>query len=213
MIGYAGKRGLDLLLVALSLPLVLPLATLIGAAVWLFIGKPLVFRQLRPGLHGRPFQLLKFRTMTDARDAAGRLLPDDQRLTAFGRLLRSTSLDELPELLNVVRGDMSIVGPRPLLMEYVPLYSARHARRHDVRPGLTGLAQVAGRNAISWTEKFEYDVEYVERCSLRLDLAILVRTVATVLRREGIAAPGAATAPKFQGYDDGRAATDGIATR
>src|SRR5690606_9592216 len=148
------------------------------------------FVQTRPGLRERPFPLVKFRTMTNARGADGELLPDAQRLTGFGRWMRAWSLDELPELLNVLRGDMSLVGPRPLLPQYVPLYSERHRRRHEVRPGITGLAQVSGRNALRWSEKFDLDVEYVDRCSLRMDLAILWRTLRAVLRREGISAEG-----------------------
>lgn len=167
------------------------------------LGRPVLFRQTRPGLGGKPFEVLKFRTMTDARDAAGELLPDSQRLTPFGAWLRSTSLDELPELLNVLRGDMSLVGPRPLLMRYVPRYSPRQARRHEVRPGITGLAQVRGRNAISWGKKFELDVWYVDNRSFRLDLQILFETVLRVVRRDGISAAGEATMPEFLGADEG----------
>ncbi len=163
------------------------------------LGSPVLFRQQRPGLHGRPFLMFKFRTMTDARDAQGALRPDGERLTAFGRWLRSTSLDELPELINVLRGDMSLVGPRPLLMEYLPLYSKEQMRRHDVRPGITGWAQVNGRNALRWEDKFAFDVWYVDHRSLRLDLRILWRTVAQVLRRDGINAPGEATVAPFTG--------------
>ena len=193
------KRAVDVAvaggaLVALS-PALLPLAGLVR----LRLGSPVLFRQARPGLFGRPFTLMKLRTMTDARDASGRLLPDAERLTSFGRWLRSTSLDELPELVNVLLGDMSLVGPRPLLTQYLTRYSPEQARRHELRPGITGLAQVNGRNTLSWEEKFAHDVRYVDGQDLRLDLAILWRTLLTALRREGIAAPGAATMPEFQG--------------
>jgi sugar transferase EpsL len=200
MPSYPGKRLLDLVLVVGSAPLWVPLVTAVAVMVRLRIGTPVLFRQTRAGLRGNPFTMVKFRTMTNARDAAGALLPDEQRLTPFGRLLRRTSLDELPELLNVLRGDMSLVGPRPLHMAYLPRYSARHARRHDVLPGVTGLAQVSGRNALTWPEKFDLDVEYVERASLALDVAILWRTVRAVLVREGISAANDATMPEFTGY-------------
>ena len=163
------------------------------------LGSPVFFRQTRPGLRGRPFQMVKFRTMTDARGPDGKLLPDAVRLTAFGRFLRATSLDELPELWNVLKGDMSLVGPRPLLMEYLPLYSPEQARRHDVHPGITGWAQVNGRNALSWEEKFKLDVWYVDHRSLSLDIKILWLTVRKVLVREGISADGEATMSKFTG--------------
>jgi lipopolysaccharide/colanic/teichoic acid biosynthesis glycosyltransferase len=197
--GYPGKRALDLALVVIAAPLWVPLLLVTAAVVRIVLGTPVFFRQVRPGLHGRPFELIKFRTMTDGRDAYGAPLSDAERLTVLGRVLRSTSLDELPELLNVLRGEMSLVGPRPLLQQYVPLYSTRETRRHDVRPGLTGLAQVSGRNAVSWPERFELDVQYVERCSLRLDLGILMRTVELVLARRGVSAPGEATMPPFTG--------------
>ena len=163
------------------------------------IGAPVFFRQQRPGLHGQPFQMVKFRTMTDARGPDGALLPDAERLTPFGRFLRSASLDELPELWNVLRGDMSLVGPRPLLMEYLPLYTPEQARRHAVRPGITGWAQVNGRNALSWEEKFALDVWYVDHQSLALDIRILWLTARKVLAREGISAAGEATMGKFTG--------------
>lgn len=163
------------------------------------MGSPVLFRQCRPGRFGRPFYMIKFRTMRDATDAAGRPLPDGERLTAFGRFLRSSSLDELPELWNVLKGDMSLVGPRPLLMEYLPLYSAEQARRHEVRPGVTGWAQVNGRNALTWEEKFRLDVWYVDNRSLWLDLRIIAMTVKKVIRRDGISAAGEATMPKFTG--------------
>jgi sugar transferase EpsL len=167
--------------------------------VRLQLGQPVLFRQLRPGMHGRPFTLYKFRTMTDACDASGCLLPDSQRITPFGRFLRSTSLDELPELWNVLRGDMSLFGPRPLLMQYLDRYTPEQARRHEVRPGLTGWAQVHGRNAISWDEKFALDVWYVDHVSFWLDLHIAFLTVWTVLRRAGINAAGEATMSEFLG--------------
>ena len=163
------------------------------------LGSPVLFTQVRPGVHGKPFLMVKFRTMTDERDASGALLPDAKRLTPFGRFLRASSLDELPELWNVLRGEMSLVGPRPLLMEYLPLYSPEQARRHEVRPGITGWAQVNGRNAISWADKFALDVWYVDNRSLWLDVKILWRTVRKVLVRDGISAAGEATMPKFTG--------------
>ena len=178
----------------LALPLLL-LALLVRRK----LGSPVLFRQVRPGLHGQPFEMVKFRTMTDARGADGALLPDAVRLTPFGRFLRASSLDELPELWNVLKGEMSLVGPRPLLMEYVPLYSAEQYRRHEVRPGVTGWAQVNGRNAISWEEKFKLDVWYVEHQSLALDIKILWLTVKKVLLRDGISAAGEATMAKFTG--------------
>lgn len=198
-----GKRLLDLALTVPALIVVSPLIALLALLVRLSLGTPVLFRHARPGLGGRPFTLLKLRTMTDATDGEGRLLPDAERLTGLGRWLRRTSLDELPELWNVVRGDLSLVGPRPLLMEYLPLYSPRQARRHQVRPGITGWAQVHGRNAVSWPEKLALDVEYVERCSLRLDLSILARTVALVIKGEGVSAEGHATMPRFRGGGDG----------
>jgi lipopolysaccharide/colanic/teichoic acid biosynthesis glycosyltransferase len=172
---------------------------LIAFLVRLKLGSPVFFRQKRPGLDGKPFELLKFRTMADRRDAAGKELPDSDRLTGIGRWLRATSLDELPELWNVIRGDMSLVGPRPLLMEYLPLYSPEQSRRHDVRPGITGWAQINGRNAISWEEKFKLDVWYVDNQSFWLDLKILFFTVFRVFQRSGISAEGEATMPKFTG--------------
>ncbi len=193
------KRTFDFLAAAaLLLVLALPLA-LLYIQVRRRLGAPALFRQVRPGLGGRPFEMIKFRTMTDARDASGQLLPDSERLTPFGRWLRSTSLDELPELWNVLCGHMSLVGPRPLLMEYLPLYSAEQARRHDVRPGVTGWAQINGRNAISWDQKFALDVWYVDNQSLWLDLKILALTVLKVLRKEGISSAGEATMPRFTG--------------
>lgn len=196
-----GKRLFDLIVASIGGLVVSPFAAVIGLLVRRKLGTPVLFRQQRPGLHGRPFELLKFRTMTDARDDSGHLLPDDQRLTGFGKVLRSTSLDELPELWNVLRGDMSLVGPRPLLMEYLPLYTPRQARRHEVRPGITGWAQVNGRNAPDWEERLEMDVWYVEHRSFLLDLRILGRTVLAVLRRDGISTEGHVTAPRFRGTD------------
>lgn len=193
------KRFVDVLLVLLAAPLWLPLLALLAIFVRVKLGSPIFFSQIRPGRDGKPFRLIKFRSMTNACDASGALLPDAERLPPFGRLLRSTSLDELPELLNVLKGDMSLVGPRPLLMEYLPLYSPEQARRHKMRPGLTGWAQVNGRNSLSWEDKFELDVWYVDNHSLRLDLRILFRTVGKVLRREGVSAEGSATAERFEG--------------
>lgn len=193
------KRIFDLLAAWLLIALLAPLMVAIALGVRFALGGPVFFKQARPGLGGRTFVLLKFRTMTNALDGSGRPLPDGERLTSFGRLLRRTSLDELPELFNVLRGDMSLVGPRPLLVEYLPLYTAEQARRHDVRPGITGWAQVNGRNAISWEEKFRLDVWYVEHSSLWLDLKILWLTVSKVLRGDGITQQGSATAEAFKG--------------
>lgn len=193
------KRLFDLLVAVLALLLLaLPLLLLI-LLVRRKLGSPVFFRQVRPGLDGKPFEMVKFRTMTGERGPDGQLLPDAVRLTPFGRFLRSTSLDELPELWNVIKGDMSLVGPRPLLMEYLPLYTPEQARRHEVRPGVTGWAQVNGRNAISWEEKFELDVWYVDHQSLWLDMKILWLTVKKVLVRDGISAEGEATMSKFTG--------------
>jgi lipopolysaccharide/colanic/teichoic acid biosynthesis glycosyltransferase len=174
---------------------------LLGLLVWVSFGLPILFRQQRPGFHGKPFTLYKFRTMTDERDAQGNLLPDAERLTPFGRFLRSTSLDELPELFNVLRGDMSLVGPRPLLMEYLPCYTPEQMRRHEARPGITGWAQVNGRNALTWEEKFQMDVWYVDHCSFWLDLKILWLTFIILVKREGITAQEHATMPKFTGSE------------
>ena len=200
MPSYRGKRVLDLAIVLLASPLWVPALLAVAAVVRLRLGSPVFFRQARAGLNDRSFQLLKFRTMTDDRDAQGQPLPDAQRLTPFGQWLRSTSLDELPELVNVLRGDMSVTGPRPLLEQYVPLYSADHRRRHEVRPGVTGLAQVSGRNALSWPERFDLDVWYVDHASFGLDMSILARTVGALIGRKGISAPGEATMPYFTGY-------------
>ena len=189
------QRFLAFVLVLLLSPLILTIAL----AVRLRLGGAVLFSQQRPGLHGRPFQLVKFRTMTQCRDSDGALLPDERRLTPFGQWLRRSSLDELPELFNILRGDMVFVGPRPLLMEYLPLYSHEQARRHLVRPGLTGWAQVQGRNSLSWVDKFQLDVWYVENRSLALDLWIVWLTIVTVSRREGINAVGEATMSPFTG--------------
>jgi lipopolysaccharide/colanic/teichoic acid biosynthesis glycosyltransferase len=192
------KRVFDLLAVILTAPLWLPVLAVVALLVRWKLGSPVFFRQARPGYRERIFELIKFRTMTDARDVAGRLLPDSERLTPFGRWLRATSLDELPELLNVLRGEMSLVGPRPLLVEYLPRYSPEQRRRHDVLPGLTGWCQVNGRNALSWEQKFELDVWYVDHRSLWLDLRILVMTIWQVLARRGISASNHATMPEFK---------------
>lgn len=193
------KRIFDLLVVSLALSaLALPLL-LLACLVRYKLGGPILFHQTRPGLHGQPFDMIKFRSMTDARGADGEPLPDRDRLTSFGKLLRATSLDELPELWNVLTGDMSLVGPRPLLMDYLPLYSPEQARRHEVRPGITGWAQVNGRNALTWEEKFRLDVWYVDHQSIWLDIKILWLTVRSVLSREGIHASGEATMQKFSG--------------
>ncbi len=197
--GCRGKRAFDLVAAGLVLVVSLPVQGVVAILVRAQLGSPVLFRQERPGLDGQPFRIVKFRTMTDARDDAGRLLPDEVRLTRFGRVLRSSSLDELPELWNVVRGDMSLVGPRPLLTKYLPLYTSEQARRHEVRPGLTGWAQVNGRNAAGWHERLAMDTWYVDHVSLALDLRILLTTLREVLSRSGISAPGHATAPEFRG--------------
>ena len=196
------KRSFDAVTAGAALLLLSPVLLVIAVLVRIRLGRGVFFSQQRPGLHAKPFRMIKFRTMTDARDPDGRLLPDSARLPPFGRWLRSTSLDELPELWNVLRGDMSLVGPRPLLMDYLPRYSARQARRHEVRPGVTGWAQINGRNGLSWPEKFELDVWYVENMSFGLDLRILFLTVLSVLKRDGINAAGEATMPGFQGNDE-----------
>jgi lipopolysaccharide/colanic/teichoic acid biosynthesis glycosyltransferase len=197
--GYRGKRAFDLAVAGLALVLAAPLMACIALLVRWRLGRPVLFRQQRPGLHGAPFTINKFRTMRDARDEHGAPLPDSMRLTPLGRLLRSTSLDELPELVNVLRGEMSIVGPRPLLLSYLERYKPVQARRHEVRPGITGLAQVSGRNALAWDDRLALDVWYVDHQSLALDLRILARTLGQVLRREGISAPGEATVSEFMG--------------
>ena len=195
------KRAFDIAVVVVSAPMWIPLFALVYLLVRIKLGEPVFFRQRRPGFRGRPFRLIKFRTMADARDSEGELLPDAKRMTPLGRLLRNSSLDELPELFNVLKGDMSIVGPRPLLEEYLPLYSPEQARRHEVRPGITGWAQVNGRNAISWEKKFELDVWYVNNQSFLLDLRIMRMTIGQVCRRRDISHQGEATMHKFEGNE------------
>jgi sugar transferase EpsL len=194
-----GKRALDLTLTIPCLIMLAPVMGIIAVLVRIRLGTPILFRQKRPGLQGHPFVVYKFRTMTELKSQNGQLLPDAQRLTRFGKLLRRSSLDELPELFNVVKGDMSLVGPRPLLMEYIELYTPHQTRRHEVKPGLTGLAQVKGRNAISWEEKFAFDISYIDNLSFFLDLKILVLTLFKVIGREGISQEGNATMEKFRG--------------
>ncbi len=198
------KRGLDFLVALILLIALSPLLALLALAVRRKLGRPVLFAQTRPGVHGAPFEFYKFRTMTEARDAAGELLPDAARLTPFGELMRKLSLDELPQLINVLKGDMSLVGPRPLLMEYLPLYNERQARRHAVRPGITGWAQVNGRNALDWEERFALDLWYVEHRSFGLDLKIIAMTAWRMLRPRGIAQAGHATMSKFTGSQRGR---------
>ncbi|MDM1335773.1 sugar transferase [Acinetobacter pseudolwoffii] len=193
------KRLLDIVIATTALIILSPLYAFVAYKVKKNLGSPVLFRQVRPGLNGKPFEMLKFRTMTDERDAQGNLLPNEHRLPKFGKMLRATSLDEMPELWNVIKGDMSIVGPRPLLMEYLPLYSPEQARRHDVRPGMTGYAQVNGRNAISWEKKFELDIWYVENQSIWLDFKIMFQTVKKVLVKEGINQSEEVTMTKFTG--------------
>jgi lipopolysaccharide/colanic/teichoic acid biosynthesis glycosyltransferase len=198
-IGYSMKRIFDLIVSSLALLLLAAPLLVLVCMVRYKLGAPVLFRQHRPGLNGKSFELIKFRTMTDERGIDGELLPDSQRLIPFGRFLRASSLDELPELWNVIKGDMSLVGPRPLLMEYLPLYSPREARRHEMRPGITGWAQVNGRNALTWSAKFELDVWYIENRSMWLDMRILWITVRKVVARDGITAIGEATMPRFTG--------------
>ena len=193
------KRLLDIIISLSALILLAPLYAIIGYKVKKNLGSPIFFKQTRPGLQAQPFDMIKFRTMKDATDASGNLLPDSMRMTAFGKMLRSSSLDELPELWNVLKGDMSLVGPRPLLMEYVPLYNKEQTRRHEMRPGITGWAQINGRNAISWEEKFQLDVWYVDNHSIWLDFKILLLTLKKVFIKEGISADGEVTMTKFTG--------------
>ena len=195
------KRLFDVCLILVSLPLLLPLLAIVALLVRLRLGTPVLFLQTRPGLHGRPFTMMKFRTMTNACGPDGALRPDAERLTAFGSFLRASSLDELPELLNVLRGDMSLVGPRPLLMEYLPLYTREQLRRHEVKPGVTGWAQVNGRNTLSWEDKFSHDLWYVDHRTPLLDIKILWLTVIKVMARSGISASGEATMPRFTGSE------------
>ena len=196
------KRAFDLILTLVTAIFWLPLLLVVALIVRIKLGAPVFFRQERPGLNGKPFRMVKFRSMTDARDATGNLLPDEDRLPAFGRWLRASSMDELPELFNVLKGEMSLVGPRPLLMQYIPRYNARQARRHEVPPGITGWAQVNGRNAIAWDQKFELDVWYVEHRSLWLDCKIILLTILKLFRRDDVNAPGSATMPEFMGNQD-----------
>jgi sugar transferase EpsL len=193
------KRALDLSVTATAMPIALLVLAIVACLVRLSMGRPILFRDSRPGLKGAPFTLYKFRTMTNATGADGRLLPARNRVTRLGRVIRRTSLDELPQLFNVLRGDMSLVGPRPLLTEYLGLYDPEQARRHDVRPGITGLAQISGRNAATWEQKFACDVYYVDHVSLALDLHILLQTVVKVLRREGVSADGDVNVARFTG--------------
>lgn len=193
------KRLLDITIASIALILLSPLYAFVAYKVKKNLGSPVLFRQVRPGLHGKPFEMIKFRTMKDATDKEGNALPDSERLTEFGKKLRASSLDELPELWNVLKGDMSLVGPRPLLMEYLPLYNAEQAKRHNVRPGVTGYAQINGRNSLSWEDKFKLDTWYVEHQSLWLDMKILLKTVKKVIIKDGISAEGEATMTKFTG--------------
>jgi sugar transferase EpsL len=197
-IGYPGKRILDLALTIPALIILSPLLALLALLVRLKLGTPILFRQQRPGLHGKPFTMYKFRTMTNACDTEGNPLPDAERLTPFGRFLRSTSMDELPELFNVVKGEMSLAGPRPLLIQYLERYTSEQMRRHEVRPGITGWAQVNGRNALSWEQKFVLDVWYVDNTSFGLDIKIIALTVWKILKREGISQEGQATMQEFR---------------
>jgi sugar transferase EpsL len=196
------KRLFDLAITVIGLVLISPVLIIIALLVWTKIGHPIIYKQQRPGLKGKPFSIYKFRSMTDARDAEGNLLPDSDRLTTLGRFLRSYSLDEFPELVNILKGDMSWVGPRPLLMQYLDRYTAEQMRRHEVLPGITGWAQVNGRNALTWQEKFRLDVWYVDHWSFWLDMKILLMTVGKVIRREGIAQEGHATAEEFKGNEE-----------
>ena len=196
------KRLLDIVIASSALVLLSPVYAFVAYKVRKNLGSPVLFRQVRPGLNGKPFEMIKFRSMKDAVDAQGDSLPDSERLTPFGQMLRSSSLDEMPELWNVIKGEMSIVGPRPLLMEYLPLYNEQQAKRHNVRPGITGYAQVNGRNAISWEKKFELDTWYVENRSLWLDFKIMLKTVQKVLSRDDISAEGEATMSKFTGTSE-----------
>jgi len=197
------KRLIDIIVSLIGLILTSPIIAIISIIIYLTIKRPIFFKQIRPGLHAKPFVLYKFRTMLDLRDKNGTFLPDEKRLTGFGNFLRKTSLDELPELWNVLKGDMSLVGPRPLLMEYLDRYAPEQARRHEVKPGITGWAQVNGRNAISWEEKFKLDVWYVDNWNILLDIKIIFLTTLKVLKGEGISAEGHATMPKFKGTSKG----------
>ena len=193
------KRVFDILLSAILIILFSPIMVLVALLIYINMGRPILFRQIRPGLNERLFTIYKFRTMSNKRDRRGELLPDSERLGKFGKFIRATSLDELPQLFNVLKGDMSFVGPRPLLVEYLPLYSKEQRRRHSVRPGITGLAQVNGRNAISWEDRFKYDIEYVDNQSFILDLKILWQTLLKVIKRDGVSAKGHVTVERFRG--------------
>lgn len=193
------KRILDILICIIGLIFISPILLVVALLVKIKLGSPIIFKQERPGLHGEIFKLYKFRTMTNEKNDSGELLNDEVRLTEFGKKLRASSLDELPEIFNIIIGDMSIVGPRPLMVKYLPLYSEKQKRRHDVRPGLTGLAQISGRNAITWTERFNKDIEYVDNISLKLDMYIFFKTIYYVLKREGINSDTSATMEDFTG--------------
>ncbi len=198
------KRMLDILLSLLVLVILSPLYLVLILLVRVNLGAPVIFRQERPGRNGKVFRLYKFRTMNDKKDEDGKLLPDAQRLTKFGKMLRASSLDELPEFVNILNGDMSFIGPRPLLVRYLPYYTDEEMHRHDVRPGLTGLAQINGRNALSWEERFHYDLEYVEKCSFRMDMKIIFQTVGKVLRHSDVQSGAEQTIPDFDSYRNGR---------
>lgn len=201
-IGGPAKRVFDLVVTGFLVVVLSPVFVALALLVWLLLGRPIIFKQQRPGLHGEPFTIHKFRSMRDVADRNGEPVSDEHRLTRFGRIIRAASLDELPELWNVIRGDMSLVGPRPLMMRYLPRYSPEQARRHDVKPGVTGLAQIGGRNALSWDEKFALDLEYVDNHTLWLDVSILFRTLGKVFSREGISHRDHTTMPDFSGNDD-----------
>lgn len=196
------KRLLDIILAIISIVILSPIFLILIVCVYIKLGSPVIFKQKRPGKDEKIFSLYKFRTMTDERDEGGRLLPDEERLNSFGKKLRSTSLDEIPELLNILKGDMSFVGPRPLLVQYLPLYNEKQKHRHDVRPGFTGLAQVNGRNSISWEEKFEWDIRYVENITFLNDCKIILKTIKIVFKREGISSNSSVTMEEFKGEDN-----------
>ena len=196
------KRLLDIILAIISIVILSPIFLILIVCVYIKLGSPVIFKQKRPGKDEKIFSLYKFRTMTDEREEGGRLLPDEERLNSFGKKLRSTSLDEIPELLNIIKGDMSFVGPRPLLVQYLPLYNEKQKHRHDVRPGFTGLAQVNGRNSISWEEKFEWDIRYVENITFLNDCKIILKTIKIVFKREGISSNSSVTMEEFKGEDN-----------
>lgn len=199
MMTFLAKRLFDLTFVIVSLPILIPVGLILYFVVRIKLGHPAIFKQIRPGIHGKPFTMLKFRSMTDERDEKGALLPDERRLTGFGKLLRSTSLDELPELINVLKGEMSLVGPRPLLMEYLPRYNPEQFKRHEALPGITGLAQISGRNELEWEKRFQLDIYYVENQNLLMDLKILILTVFKVIKRDGISSKTSSTMEEFKG--------------